>query len=144
MDLWIIWLIVAIVLLIVEIVSVNLLTIWFSIAAFIMSPLSLLNMPIPVQIIIFVLISVVLMILLKKMYDNKIRPKNVLKDNLTDKMINQVAMVTKTINNDKNEGQVIIGDIYWRAESLNNDIIEQGTKVSIVKIENMLVYVQKI
>ena len=144
MSAWIIWLAIAIILLIVEMLTVNLLTIWFSLAAFIMSPISLLNLPIYVQILIFIAISMALMIPLKKVYEEKIKPKNILKDNLTDKLVTESGIVTTTIDNSKNEGQIIVGDIYWKAVSLNNDIIEKGTKVSIVKIEKLYAYVQKI
>lgn len=144
MSAWMIWLAVAIILLIVEMLTVNLLTIWFAIAAFIMAPISLLNLPVYAQILIFIGLSVALMIPLKKVYEEKIKPKNMLKDNLTDKLVSESGIVTTTIDNSKNEGQIIVGDIYWKAKSLNDDIIEKGTKVSIIKIENLHAYVQKI
>lgn len=144
MSAWMIWLAIAIVLLIVEMLGPNLLTIWFSIAAFIMCPISLLNLPIYLQVLIFIALSVGLMIPLKKFYEEKVKPKAILKDNLTDKLVSQTGIVTKTINNDKNEGQIIVGDVYWKAISLNNDIIEKDSKISIVKIENMSAYVEKI
>jgi len=144
MSAWIIWLAVAILLLIVEMLTVNLLTIWFALAAFIMCPISLLNLPVFAQILIFIALSMALMVPLKKVYERKIKPKNILKDNLTDKLTEQTGIVTKTINNDKNEGQIIVGDVYWKAISLDNDIIEKDAKVSIIKIENLHAYVQKI
>ena len=67
-----------------------------------------------------------------------------LKDNLRDKLVSESGIVTTTIDNSKNEGQIIVGDVYWKAKSLNDDIIEKGTKVSIIKIENLHAYVQKI
>ena len=144
MSAWMIWLAIAIILLIVEMLTVNLLTIWFSVSALIMCPISLLNLPIYLQIIIFVVLSIALMIPLKKVYEQKIKPQNILKDNLTDKLVHQSGIVTMTIDNNKNEGQIIVGDVYWKAISLNNDVIEKDSKVSILKIENLCAYVQKI
>ena len=144
LELWTIWLAVSILFLIIEMLGPNLVTIWFSIAAFIMSPLSLLNWPIVVQIGIFIVLSVAMMVPLKKIYEAKIKPKNILKDNLKDKMQFQTGIVTKTIDNGKNEGQIVIGDIHWNAKSLENEIIEKDAKVFVEKIENMQAYVKKI
>lgn len=144
MSAWTIWLAIAIIFLIVEMLGPNLISIWFSVAAFIMCPISLLNLPIYLQIIIFIALSVVSMFLLKGVYEKKIKPQHVLKDNLQDKLVSQTGIVTTTIDNSKNEGQIIVGDVYWKATSLNDDIIEKDSKVSIVKIENMRAYVQKI
>lgn len=87
LDLWTIWLAVAIIFLIIEMLGPNLVSIWFSIAAFIMAPLSLLKINIPIQIAIFLVLSMSLMIPLRKIYEKKIKPKNILKDNLGDKTI---------------------------------------------------------
>lgn len=144
MSAWTIWLAIAIIFLIVEMLGPNLISIWFSVAAFIMCPISLLNLPIYLQIIIFIALSVVSMFLLKGVYEKKIKPQHVLKDNLQDKLVSQTGIVTTTIDNSKNEGQIIVGDVYWKATSLNDDIIEKDSKVSIIKIENMRAYVQKI
>lgn len=143
MSAWTIWLAIAIIFLIVEMLGPNLISIWFSLAAFIMCPISLLNLPIYLQIIIFIALSVVSMFLLKGVYEKKIKPQHVLKDNLQDKLVSQTGIVTTTIDNSKNEGQIIVGDVYWKATSLNDDIIEKDSKVSIIKIENMRAYVQK-
>ena len=144
LDLWTIWLAVAIIFLIIEMLGPNLVSIWFSIAAFIMAPLSLLKINIPIQIAIFLVLSMSLMIPLRKIYEKKIKPKNILKDNLGDKTISETGIVTKEINNSKNEGQIIIGDVYWNAISTNESIIKNDSKVIVDKIENMKVYVSKI
>lgn len=144
LDLWTIWLAVAIIFLIIEMLGPNLVSIWFSIAAFIMAPLSLLKINIPIQIVIFLVLSMSLMIPLRKIYEKKIKPKNILKDNLGDKTISETGIVTKEINNSKNEGQIIIGDVYWNAISTNESIIKKDSKVIVDKIENMKVYVSKI
>jgi membrane protein implicated in regulation of membrane protease activity len=122
----------------------NLVTIWFSIAAFIMSPLSLLNWPIGIQVIVFIVLSIALMLPLKKLYETKIKPQNIMKDNIKDKMQYQTGIVTKTIDNSKNEGQIVIGDIHWNATAIEDEIIEKDAKVFVEKIENMQAHVRKI
>lgn len=144
MELWTIWLAVAILFLIIEMLGPNLVTIWFSIAAFIMTPLSLLNWPIAIQIGIFLVLSIGLMIPLKRIYETKIKPKNILKDNIKDKMQFQTGIVTRTIDNNKNEGQIVIGDIHWNARSTTDEVIEKDSKVFVEKIENMQAHVKRI
>lgn len=140
---WTIWLIAAIIFLVIELVTPTLVSIWFSLAAFIMSPISLIGLPIYVEIIIFLAISIVALILLRRLYIDKIRPKNDLKDNLSDKILLSTGIVTKTIDNSKNEGQIIVGDIYWKAISDDDSIIEKDEKVSITKVLDTKVFVKK-
>ena len=143
MSTWIIWLIIAVVMLLVELLGPNLISIWFCVAALIMAPISLLNLPIWLQCVIFMILSIAFMFVLRKLYVTKIKPKNKLKDNLEDKIINETAVVTKTIDNSKNEGQVIVSGMYWQAISSDGSIINVGDNVSIDKIENMKLFVTK-
>jgi membrane protein implicated in regulation of membrane protease activity len=108
-----------------------------------MAPISLLNLPIWLQCVIFMILSIAFMFVLRKLYVTKIKPKNKLKDNLEDKIINETAVVTKTIDNSKNEGQVIVSGMYWQAISSDGSIINVGDNVSIDKIENMKLFVTK-
>jgi membrane protein implicated in regulation of membrane protease activity len=113
-------------------------------AAFIMSPISLLGLPIYVEILIFLALSVVLLVCFRSLYINRIKPQTDLKDNLTDKILSSTGIVTTTIDNEKNEGQIIIGDIHWRAISEDGTVINKEEKVSITKVENTKVFVKKI
>ena len=140
---WMGWLIVAIVTFIVELMGPALISIWFSAAALIMAPISLLNPPMPLQVFLFAAISLVAMIVSKRIYTSKIKPQNPLKDNLEDKIINQTALVTKTIDNRKNEGQVLVSGVYWQAISKDGTIINKDENVKIEKIEDMKLIVTK-
>lgn len=75
MDYYIIWLIVMVICLTVEALSMSLTTIWFAIGALVALILALFGIPIGVQIIIFLVISIACLIFLYPILKNKLQGK---------------------------------------------------------------------
>lgn len=137
-----IWLVLAIVLAITELVTAGLTTIWFSVGALASLLLVLCGVDnITVQIVVFVLVSLVSLIatrpLVKKYINKKVQPTN------ADRCIGKEAFVTEEINNILSKGAVKINGIEWSARSEDNSVIENGAKVKIISIDGVKVIVQK-
>ncbi len=133
-----IWLILIFVFLVIESLSLNLVTIWFafgSLCAFI-STYFVDNMLI--QILIFVLTTLVSLIFTKPLFDKYIK-KNIEKTN-ADMIIGKIGTVTKDISPNEN-GRVSILGKSWMATS--DKKIKEGSKVEVVKIEGVKVVVRK-
>jgi membrane protein implicated in regulation of membrane protease activity len=58
--------------------------------------------------------------------------------------VGQKAWVTKRINNALNEGRIKISGDDWRAESADNQIIEVGTPVEVLKVNSTILVVKSI
>ena len=61
-----------------------------------------------------------------------------------ESLIGKEAVVTQTIENLKNQGQVIVGGIEWTARTGDNEtVIEKDTVVEIERIEGVKLIVKK-
>lgn len=109
------WLILFVVLLVIEIVTLGLTTIWFAGGALVAFVASALGASIGVQIILFFLVSLLLLFVTRPIamkYLNKNRTKT-----NAESLIGETGIVTADINNLKGEGSVIINGQEWTART---------------------------
>lgn len=136
------WLIIFAVCLIAEMISLGLTTIWFCGGALVALIIALFGGPIPLQIIVFLIVSLVLLFttrpIARKHFDNKRTKTNV------ESLVGTHVIVTSTIDNLKFTGQVTIGGIEWTARSKNDDVIEEGAEVVIEEIAGVKAIVSKV
>lgn len=135
------WIILSVVLIIIEAVTVQLVTIWFAIGSIFALFANLLKLSIPVQVIIFATVSVIALIatrpIVKKIVNNKKVPTN------SDRIIGKPAVVTETVNNSAAQGKIMVFGIIWTARSENGEIIEKDETVFIKRIEGVKAIVSK-
>ena len=141
MDMWIVWLALAVIFLIVEGLTVEVISIWFSGASLIAMVLDLLNLDLIWQLIAFISVSI-LLILLTRPLITKYLKKNESKTNV-ETLIGEIAVVTKDIMPDE-RGEAKVKSQYWLAISADNDMILANTKVNIIAIEGAKLIVKKI
>ena len=135
MSLAIIWLIVLVVCLVAEIATLGLTSIWFAGGALLALLIAMIGGPLWLQVLVFLVASIVLLIVTRPIaakYFNKNREKT----NVNSKLGKQ-AIVTVTIDNLKGEGQIVTEGMEWTARSLDSTIIEEGSVVTIEKIEGV-------
>jgi len=135
MNLSIIWLIVLVVCLAIEIGTLGLTSIWFAGGALLALIIAMIGGPLWLQFLVFLVVSIVLLIFTRPIaakYFNKNRERT----NVESK-IGKQAIVTVTIDNLKGEGQIITEGMEWTARSLDSAVIEEGTVVTIEKIEGV-------
>lgn len=143
MDPAIIWLGLVIVLLAVEIATVNLTTIWFAGGAIVAFISTFYGASAAVQRTLFVGISLVLLVVTRPIvvrYVKGAKPKT-----NADSLIGRMAVVTQEIDNLNQSGEVMIADISWTARSKDENIrIAAGSKVRICAIEGVKLIVEEI
>lgn len=137
-----VWLLLLIVFLVVEVVTVGLTSIWFALGAVFAAITSALNFSVPVQIIVFIVSSVLFIVFTRPLAVKFFKNKRV-KTNY-EGVIGQSAKVTETINNIENKGTVIINGLEWTAKSEDDSIIEKDSVIEVVKVEGVKVIVKKI
>lgn len=115
-----IWLALLVLLLIIEIATVGLVTIWFAAGALAAGILSWFAAPFPLQIVVFFIVSIVMLIFTRP-FAMKYINKNHVKTNV-DSMVGKQAVVTKNIDNIKGEGQVVIQGMEWTARAEQDDL----------------------
>lgn len=135
------WTIVIVAAIIIEAITVDLVSIWFSIGAIIALIAYLLNFSTAVQLSLFIIISLICIVLARPLAKKYLRT-NIVQTNL-DKVIGKHALVTQTITYD-NKGEVKVMGQYWFATSYNNEIVEEGCYAEILAIEGNHLIVKKI
>ena len=137
---WIVWLSAAIFFLIIESITVELISIWFTGGSIIAMVLALLNVDLGWQIAGFCATSILLILFTRPIVARYLK-RNESKTNV-DSLIGAIATVTKDINPD-DRGEVKVNGQYWLAISSDNNLIETGNKVSILAIEGAKLIVKK-
>ena len=137
----IIWLALTAVLLIIEIVTLGLTTIWFAAGALFAFFAALLGMNQGIQIGVFVVVSVVLLFFTRPLAVKYLNTKTI-KTN-TEALVGKTARVIVDINNLKSKGQVVINGLEWTARSSDDTVVFKiGDAVTIVGIEGVKLIVE--
>lgn len=143
MDPALLWLGLVIILLIIEIATVNLTTIWFAggaIAAFFST---FLGASVGMQRTIFVVLSLALLVITRPAAVKYMRGRGHVKTN-AESLIGKLAVVTARIDNLAQSGEVMIADVSWTARSrVEGEVIPEGSKVKICAIEGVKLIVEK-
>jgi len=134
-DMSIIWLVLIIIGVVTEIASMGLTSIWFAVAALISFVLAKLGLPLIVQILAFVLATVLLLIYTKPIAKKYLKIGQH-KTNV-EALINQTAKVTEKIDNINGSGKAFINGMTWTARSQNDELIDENEIVRIIKIEGV-------
>lgn len=136
-----IWLIVLIAGLVIEILTVTLVSIWFALGAACALIAQSFGLSEIVQIIIFLVVSIVAIILTRPLY-KKLKLKKDVKLN-TDKNIGKRGYVTKPIAQ-YGSGQVKLDDTYWSARGTDEQAIALNTLVQVVDVEGAKLIVEEV
>ncbi len=134
---WIMWLGVAVVFGLIEVLTVNFYTIWLSVAAIATAILSFFLFSPIWQIVIFSIISLVLVILSEKMLRKMIFSGREHIAMNAEALSGEYGFVVSKIRNDRGEGVVKVKGVSWSARSIDNSIIPIGRRVKVVKIEGV-------
>ena len=138
----IIWLALTAVLLIIEIATLGLTTIWFAAGALFAFFAALLGMNQGIQIGVFVVVSVVLLFFTRPLAVKYLNTKTI-KTN-TEALVGKTARVIVDINNLKSQGQVVINGLEWTARSSDDTVVFKiGDAVTIVGIEGVKLIVER-
>ena len=132
------WLLLFVVLIIIELLTVNLTTIWFAFGSLVAYILSFFVSDIMIQTIIFLVSSIILLIFTRPIVKKFLLNKEV-KTN-ADMLIGKTCVVTKEIT--KNEtGEVKVNGQYWSAKA--NKKTKAGSEAKILSIEGVKLIVKE-
>lgn len=125
-----VWFALAILLLVVELATTQLVSIWFSAAALVTGIFVAIfdEMQLIWQIVIFVCLSVAALVATKPLVKKITNRSSDSKTNL-ELNIGKSAIVTETIDNLKETGAIKLNGLVWTARSEDGSVIEQGEVV---------------
>lgn len=138
------WLALAVALMVIELSTVDLICVWFSLGAMVTAIIELFfaDLGIAWQMLIFVLVSVSLLIATRPLVKKLLAKKNENKTNL-DRLIGNDALVVEDINNINGVGAVKINGLVWSARSENGEDIPADTVVIFKEIRGNKAIVER-
>lgn len=138
----IMWLVALVVLIVIEIATMGLTTIWFAGGALIAAIAAGLNAPLVVQFVLFLVVSFLLLYFTRPVavkYFNKDRVKT-----NAESLVGKQAIVISEIDNLQGIGQVTIGGMEWMARTTEEGVhLPVGCVVTIVAINGVKLIVEE-
>lgn len=136
------WLILAIVLGVIEAATVQLVAIWVALGALAAIIPAMLNAPLWVQFVVFVLVSAVAIVSTRPLVKNVLKLKRTRTN--ADSVIGKIGVVIVRIDNFNSQGRVSVGGLDWSARSEDGEIIEVDDKVLIKSIDGVKLIVERL
>lgn len=130
-----VWLIITVVLIVVEIITLGLTSIWFAGGALIAGLISLTGVHWLVQILVFAVVSAILFVFTRPIATKHFM-KNIEKTNV-DSLIGKEGIVKQEIDNIEAQGVVKLNGMDWTARSANGTKIPAGEKVLVDSIDGV-------
>lgn len=124
---------------IAELMTFQLVSIWFAAGALGAFFAAAAGASVTVQTILFAVVSVLLLCVTRPLLQ-KLKVKNVVPTN-ADGEVGKLAIVTEEINSTADTGRVRIGGVNWRARGTNGETIAQGKTVRVTGIEGTTAFV---
>ena len=119
--------------------SMALISIWFAAGSLVALVLSAFDVPLWIQLLVFILVSAILLICTRPIA--KKHAKNNIDTNIKI-IIGKTAKVIEDIDNLKATGRVRLDGVDWTAISDTGEIIEKDSHVTVTKIEGSKLYVK--
>ena len=138
---WYIWLILAGVFLIIEIMTVGFLIFWLSIGSLFAMITSLFTDNIVIQTTVFVISSIGLIFLTKPLVKKLNKTDDTIATNAYS-VIGKKAIVTQDINPTLGYGQIKVNGETWSAKTISDNIIPKDSEVIIKNIEGVKAVVE--
>ena len=134
-----IWVALVIIFALIEVFTLGLTTVWFALAALVLVFLSFLNISMPVQFLIFLIISAALLVFTRPLAVKKFKMGGE-KTNV-DSLPGKRALVIKKIG-EFEMGEAKVNGQIWTARSDNNTEIAEGEKCEVLRIEGVQLIVR--
>ena len=139
---WQIWLLLAGLFFIGEMITVGFLIFWLGIGALLAMIVSFFTTNIIIQTAVFVISSIILILATKPFVKRFVDVKKI--NTNVFSIIGKKALVIKEIDPINAKGQIKVNSEIWSAESENGEKIEEGSEVEIIRINGVKAIVKKV
>lgn len=130
-----VWIAVIIAAVVVEAVSMQLLSIWFAIGGAAALITSFFTDSIAIQAVVFIAVSAAALVIIFPAVRRSLNKKS--EKTNADRYIGKLAVVTEDISNINAKGQVKVDNQIWSARSDDGEELAVGTRVKVLRIEGV-------
>lgn len=139
---WHIWLIIAGICLVIEMITTGFLIFWFGIGALLTMIVSFFfPSNLILQTIVFIVSSTLLIFLTKPLVEKLTKSDNAVKTNAYS-IIGKKGIVTQDINPTHGIGQIKVSGEVWSAKTSDGSIIEKGSQIEVIQIDGVKAIVE--
>lgn len=142
LNMTMVWLVVLVLLVVIELLTMGLTTVWFAGGALVATLASLLGLPLAIQIILFLIVSGLLLFFTRPIavkYFNKDRVRT-----NAESLVGRQAIVISEIDNLQGIGQVNVGGMEWSARTRDENItLPVGAVVIVLAIDGVKLIVEE-
>ena len=137
------WLVLLIAFVIGELVTVGLTSIWFAAGALVAMLLAFCNVPVAVQVVLFIVVSVGLLVATKPWAQRFINGRA--EKTNADRAIGQIIRITERVSNIDQSGKAIVQGMEWTVRTRSdNEVIEEGEFAKVLEINGVKLIVEKV
>ena len=130
-----VWLGVIVVGILLEAITVQLVSIWFVLGALVALLCSLLTEHVGLQLAVFAIVTLLSLVFTRPLVQRKIHTKA--EPTNADRVIGQAALVTEEINNEIGTGMVNVAGQIWTARAVDQSVIPAGVNVVVQAIQGV-------
>lgn len=136
------WIVIIIAALIIELITVGLVSVWFALGGAAGLIAQMMGAPLWAQTGLFLLVSVASMVLTRPWAIKHLNARQVASN--IDEIIGSRVHVVETIDNKKDTGKVLRNGLEWTARAKDdNAVFEQGDDVRVVEVAGVKLIVEK-
>ena len=141
-EVWHLWIIAAVLLFIIEVFTSGFLTACLALGCIAAGVASFFDFGIEIQLLSFSIWTLIGFFGVRPFMLNYGHGKSERVKTNVDALVGKIGKVTVPIDNTKNEGRVMVEGDDWRAETENDETINAGDKVEILKIDSTILIVK--
>ena len=142
LNMTVVWLVILVALVVIELLTMGLTTVWFAGGALAAALSSLLHAPVTLQIILFLVVSALLLYFTRPLavkYFNKDRVRT-----NAESLVGRQAIVISEIDNLQGIGQVNVGGMEWSARAkTDGTVLPVGAVVIVLAIDGVKLIVEE-
>jgi len=142
-DPWMIWVALILIMIVAEVITIGFFPITLAVGGLIALLVSFITDVIWIQVVIFLISSIVFFMFLKPLVE-KLFPTKEGTKTAVDRLTNQEGIVIKEIDNQKNTGQVRVSGEIWSARSKDGNNIKEDTKIEVLQVDGVKAIVKEV
>lgn len=142
LPMWLIWLLLCGFFFLIEIFTISFMMFWPGVSAFVAFILATLGVPVPIQVTVFCILSILLIIFTKPLTEKLFKTKDTVTNAKT--VVKKRGVVLKSIDNLNCKGQVKVAGEIWSAISENDEIIPVDANIEVIAIDGVKLRVKKV
>ena len=144
MEVWHVWMIIALLLVVVEVFTSGFAVLCFSIGAVAAAVMSATDCELKWQILVFAVFSALAFVLVRPLLLKAFARNKVLEVKCgVEALVGRTATVTEAIDGSRNQGRVAVDGDDWKAVTEDGSVVAVGEKVEILRVDSIVLTVRK-